>query len=77
MRESHKQYAEQGFRLVSWDQLGTGKSDRPADTSLWNIPRFVEEMEAVRSALNLGEIHVIGHSWGGVLGTEHALAYPE
>ncbi|MDX2008417.1 MAG: proline iminopeptidase-family hydrolase [Meiothermus sp.] len=77
LRESHSQYATEGFRLVAWDQLGTGQSDRPTDPALWEIPRFVEEMEAVRSALGLGRVHVIGHSWGGVLGLEYALAYPQ
>lgn len=77
MRESHKHYAEEGFRLVAWDQLGTGKSDRPSDPTLWNIPRFVEELEALRKALGLTQMHLIGHSWGGVLGLEYALAYPQ
>jgi proline iminopeptidase len=77
VRESHKHYADEGFRVVAWDQLGTGKSDRPADRALWNIPRFVEEVEAVRTALNLGRIQIIGHSWGGVLGLEYTLAYPD
>lgn len=77
MRESHKHYAKEGMRLVAWDQLGTGKSDCPDDMALWNIPRFVEELEAVRKALQLSTMHLIGHSWGGVLGLEYALAYPE
>ena len=77
VRESHKHYAQEGFRVVAWDQLGTGQSDRPDDRSLWAIPRFVEELEAVRVALGLGKMHIIGHSWGGVLGLEYALAHPE
>ncbi len=77
MRESHKHYADEGFRVVVWDQLGTGQSDRPDDRSLWTIPRFVEEVETVRRTLNLGKIHVIGHSWGGILGLEYALAHPD
>ncbi len=75
IRESHKQYADEGFRVVAWDQLGTGQSDRPDDRSLWTIPRFVEEVETVRQALNLGKIHIIGHSWGGILGLEYTLAH--
>jgi len=77
MRESHKHYIKEGFRVVAWDQLGSGQSDRPADRSLWAIPRFVEELETVRATLNLGKIDVIGNSWGGVLGLEYALAYPQ
>lgn len=76
IRDSHKQYAKEGFRVVAWDQLGTGKSDAPTDRSLWNIPRFVAELEAVRQALKLGKISIVGHSWGGVLGLEYTLAHP-
>lgn len=77
MRESHKQYADQGFRVVAWDQLGTGQSDRPDDLALWTISRFVAELEAVRSRLDLGSINIVGNSWGGILGLEYCLAYPE
>ena len=50
VRDAHLRYAEQGYRVVSWDQLGCGESDRPDDESLWTVERFVEEMETVRNA---------------------------
>jgi Predicted hydrolases or acyltransferases (alpha/beta hydrolase superfamily) len=50
---------------VTFDQLGTGASDRPTDPALWTIQRYVEEVEAVRKALGLGRVHLLGHSWGG------------
>jgi proline iminopeptidase len=62
---------------VAFDQLGTGKSDRPEDPSLWTITRYVEETETVRKALGLGKVHMLGQSWGGWLGIEYALTYPE
>ena len=36
-----------------YDQLGSSYSDQPNDPSLWDLPRFVEEVEQVRSALGL------------------------
>jgi proline iminopeptidase len=66
---------EAGFRIVTYDQLGTGASDRPTDKSLWAIDRYVEEVETVRKALDLGRIHLLGHSWGGWLGIEYSLKY--
>jgi pimeloyl-ACP methyl ester carboxylesterase len=57
------------------DQLGTGDSDKPKDTSLWTIGRYVEEVETVREALKLGKIHLLGHSWGGWLSIEYALTH--
>ena len=68
---------EAGYRVVTYDQLGTGDSDKPKDKSLWTIGRYVEEVETVRQALGLGRIHLLGHSWGGWLGIEYALTYPK
>jgi proline iminopeptidase len=62
-----------------YDQLGSNFSDQPEDTSLWNIPRFVEEVEQVRQALGLNKdnFYLLGHSWGGILGIEYALKYQQ
>jgi proline iminopeptidase len=55
----------------------TGASARPTDVSLWEIRRYVEEVETVRQALGLDRVHLLGHSWGGWLGIEYAIHYPE
>ena len=60
-------------RVIYYDQLGSGRSDRPNDLSLWRTDRFVEELDAVRTALDLRELHLLGHSWGGTLATEYLL----
>ena len=60
--------------VVFYDQLGCGKSDRPGDPALWQTPRFVEEVSQVRSALGLGEIHLLGQSWGSMLATDVVLS---
>lgn len=66
-----------GIEYYYYDQLGSGYSDIPTDTSLWNIDRFVEEVEQVRKALNLDStnFYLLGHSWGGTLAIEYALKY--
>lgn len=56
-----------------WDQLGCGRSDRPTDPALWNVPRFVEEMHAVRTGLGLERLHILGQSWGTCLSTDYLL----
>ncbi|MGE0150888.1 MAG: proline iminopeptidase-family hydrolase [Parvibaculaceae bacterium] len=76
VRDSHSVLADHGYRLVIHDQLGTGASDRPDDTDLWTIGRYVEEVETVRSALGLGRVHLLGQSWGTWLGFEYLLTYP-
>jgi proline iminopeptidase len=75
VRDSHSFLADHGYRVVVFDQLGSGRSDKPKDKSLWNIPRFVEEVETVRSTLGLGRVHLLGQSWGTWLGTEYCLEH--
>ncbi len=75
LQDSHAIFAKHGYRVVTWDQLGCGLSDQPTEPHLWHIERFVEEMEAVRVFLKLDKIHVLGQSWGGVLGIEYCLKY--
>lgn len=65
--------ADEGFTVVRYDQLGSWRSDQPDDLSLWNVPRFVAEVETVRTALGLGRVHLLGQSWGAILALEYAL----
>jgi proline iminopeptidase len=60
-------------RVVFYDQLGCGRSDRPDDVSLWTVDRFVEELVTVRSALELDRLHLFGSSWGGILAEQYVL----
>ncbi len=62
--------------VVVYDQLGSGKSDRPDDKGLWRVERFVEEVAQVRAALGLSRVHLLGHSWGTILALEYALTRP-
>jgi proline iminopeptidase len=77
LRDSHEALADRGLCLVTWDQLGCGESDHPAEPSLWTLDRFVAELETVRAALGLDEIDLLGQSWGGVLGLEYLLRHPD
>lgn len=62
--------------VIFYDQLGCGRSDRPEDSGLWHLERFVEELAAVRRALNLEEVHIYGHSWGTMLAVDYVLTKP-
>jgi proline iminopeptidase len=66
-----------GRRVVTYDQLGCGASDRPDDESLWRAERFVDELEALRDHLDLDGFDLYGHSWGGMLATDYALAHQD
>jgi proline-specific peptidase len=65
-----------GRRVIFYDQLGCGNSDHPHDPSLWSISLFVEELAALRRALGLERLHILGNSWGGMLAQEYALTRP-
>lgn len=62
-----------------YDQLGSHYSDQPDIADLWEIPRFVDEVEQVRVALGLDRSNFIllGHSWGGILAIEYALRHQQ
>ncbi len=62
--------------VVFYDQLGCGRSDRPSDTSLWQVDRFVQEAARVRQALGLSRVHLLGQSWGTILAAEYLLTRP-
>lgn len=59
--------------VIFYDQLGSGHSDRPTDTLLWKLPRFVNEIETLRSTLGLKKINILGSSWGATVLIEYML----
>lgn len=68
-----------GFEYYYYDQLGSAYSDQPDESSLWQLSRFVDEVEQVRKALKLDKnnFYLLGQSWGGMLALEYALQYPQ
>ncbi|HUB39637.1 MAG TPA: proline iminopeptidase-family hydrolase [Streptosporangiaceae bacterium] len=68
-----------GVEYYYYDQLGSGFSDQPDEPSLWEVDRFVEEVEQVRRALGLSRDNFVlyGQSWGGILAIEYALKYQQ
>jgi proline-specific peptidase len=60
-------------RVIFYDQLGCGNSDRPDDPGLWTVERFVEELVVVREALGLDDLHLFGSSWGGMLALQYVV----
>jgi proline iminopeptidase len=68
-----------GIEFIYYDQLGCGHSDNPNDTTMWDLARYVEEVEQVRKALKLdnNNFYLLGHSWGGILALEYALKYQD
>jgi len=57
--------------VIFYDQLGCGLSDAPPEEGFYHIPRFVQEVDAVRKALSLDRLILYGHSWGAMLAIEY------
>ncbi len=68
-----------GVEYYYYDQLGSTYSDQPDEPDLWQLERFVDEVEQVRIALRLDaeDFYLLGHSWGGILAIEYALAHQQ
>jgi proline iminopeptidase len=68
-----------GIEYFYYDQLGSAYSDQPDDPDLWEIDRFVDEVEQVRNGLGLNRdnFYLVGHSWGGLLAVEYALRFQQ
>lgn len=65
-----------GYRVVLYDQLGCGRSDLAKSVAEYSVDRDVADLEALRNALGLGKVHVIGSSYGGALAIAYTLAHP-
>ena len=72
-------FPAEGIEFIYYDQLGCGNSDNPKDETMWDLARFVEEVEQVRIALHLDKdnFYLLGHSWGGILAMQYALKYQQ
>jgi proline-specific peptidase len=69
--------AELGREVIYYDQLGCGNSPTPDDPDLWTTQLWQEEIDVVREALGLDEVHILGQSWGGMLAMQYAIAQPK
>jgi proline iminopeptidase len=63
--------------VVRYDQLGGGRSDGLTDTTKITIAHFVKELDSLRAHLGYERVHLVGHSWGTILGLEYYRVHPE
>lgn len=62
--------------VILYDQLDSGRSDTPNSPANWRVPRFVEEVTAIRRTLGLERLHLLGASWGGTIALEYGARRP-
>ena len=62
--------------VVCYDQAGCGRARRSGFRRAFSLAAFVEELEALRQALQVESMHLLGHSFGGAIIGEYILAHP-
>lgn len=72
---SLEELAGEELRVVNYDQRGTGRSSEPVDG--YSMDRYIEDLDVVRSAVGAERVHLLGHSWGGVVALRYAAANPQ
>ena len=65
------------YELIFYDQRLSGRSAPQVDSASVRIATFVDDIEEIRLSLALERIHLVGHSWGGLLAMHYALKYQE
>ena len=64
-----------GYRVVIPDQIGFGKSDKPAEYS-YTLAHLAANTHALLDKLSIDQATILGHSMGGMLAVRYALMYP-
>jgi len=66
-----------GQRVIAVDHLGFGRSDKPGDAALYSIERHTERLSLVLDSLNLKDVTLVIHDWGGPIGLPWAVRHPD
>ncbi len=69
--------ADQGFRVVAFDQRGYSPGARPKDVAAYALPKLVEDVFAVARATGMHHFHLVGHDWGAAVGWAAVMSRPE
>lgn len=72
---SLEQLASAELAVVNYDQRGTGQSTEPSEG--YAMSNYVADLDAVRQAVGAEKIHLLGHSWGGLVAIRYAVAHPQ
>lgn len=76
--DSFKDLAATGRAVVHYDQIGNGHSTHLPDapSEYWAVDLFLAELNNLIAHLGIRDYALLGQSWGGILGAEHAVRQP-
>jgi len=63
------------YKVVFFDNIGRGRSDRLKDKSKYTVERDADDIEALRKHLGVEKIRLIGHSYGGMPVIAYSVKY--
>ena len=74
--------ASYGIPVIMYDQIGCGNSthlkEKSGDAAFWSVQLFLDELDNLLEKLGIKDDYdILGHSWGGMLGSEHAIRQPK
>jgi len=72
----HFKELSKNHRLIFYDQRASGRSTAEVDTSSMTMKNLIDDIDQLRQKLGLDQVHILGHSWGGMLAAKYAIEYP-
>jgi haloalkane dehalogenase len=66
-----------GFRCIAMDYLGFGRSDKPIDLDWYSYKRHTDVCFNLVEQLDLRDVVIVGHDWGGPIGLRMSVEHPE
>jgi len=75
--ENHLKELSATNKVIFYDQRNSGRSELNNDSTQINLKAFLSDIDAIRENYNHDQVAILAHSWGGLLGMQYALAYPE
>jgi proline iminopeptidase len=72
----HFKELAKNHRLIFYDQRACGKSTAEVDTSSMTMKNLIDDIDQLRQKLGFEQVHIFGHSWGGMLAAKYAVEYP-
>jgi pimeloyl-ACP methyl ester carboxylesterase len=74
--ESAEVLASASMRVVTFDQRGTGETPHPEDND-YSMAAYVRDLDAIRVALDTDQVHLLGHSFGGLYAMAYVAEHPD